>query len=324
MPRPAPAVSVVIPTRDRAHLICDALDSVRAQTFQDLEIVVIDDGSEDDTAARVHQWAATCGDRLRYLEQWPRGGGNAARNEGIRAARGRYVAFLDSDDVWDPRKLERQMAAIGRRPGHGAVYCGLREVDAESGAVLRVLAGRWPEGDLSRQLLVRDVTAPTSTYLVERSVLIDAGLFDLDLAARQDWDMWIRVAQRTRIACVQDALVDLRHHGGPRTASDPTRELRAHRRILEKYAPLRHRHGVRLRLQALAAFHRRTGRVHLNYMDARGGAIRHHLAALALWPVSPDGWAALIGAVLPRTLRRTLRRRWNAIFEGTPLAVRSH
>src|SRR6056297_76448 len=113
--RAAPAVSVVIPTCNRAHLIGDALDSVRAQTFRDFEIVVVDDGSEDDTVARVHRWAAEGGDRLRYIAQ-PRSGGNAARNAGILVATGRYIAFLDSDDVWAPGKLERQMALILARP----------------------------------------------------------------------------------------------------------------------------------------------------------------------------------------------------------------
>ncbi|QIE55940.1 glycosyltransferase family 2 protein [Pikeienuella piscinae] len=319
----APAVSVVIPTHNRAHLICDALRSVQTQTYSDMEIIVVDDGSDDDTETTVARWAGSASIPLRYIRQ-ARGGGNAARNRGIDAARGRYVAFLDSDDVWRPRKVEKQIALLKALPGYGAVYTGLREVEVESGAVIAAPQHAYPEGDLLRALLVRDATAPTSTYLIEKRLLQEAGCFDLELAARQDWDMWIRIAQRTKIGCVPEALVDLRHHQGPRTASDPTRELRAHRRILEKYAALRRRQGLRVRLSAHAAFHRRAGRVHFHYLDKRWSATGHYILAIAFWPFALDSWAALLGVALPAGLRSRLRRRWNTAFGGTILAIRSH
>ena len=327
IPDPAtlPRVSVVIPTHNRAHLICDALDSVLAQDWPALEAIVVDDGSDDDTEERVEQWRkhAAPAFPVRFVRQ-ARAGGNAARNRGIDEARGEFVAFLDSDDVWHPGKIGKQMAVLRSRPDFGAVYTGLREVDVETGEVLAEPPHAYPEGDLLDALLVRDVTAPTSTYLVRRALLVEAGGFDLDLAARQDWDMWIRLAATTKIGCVPEALVDLRHHAGPRTASDPTRELRAYERILEKYAPIRRRRGLHVRLAAQASFHRRTGRVQFHYLGRRGLALRHYLIAIALWPVAADSWAALLGALLPGAWRKTLRSTWNAIFGRTPLAIRSH
>ncbi|MCB4458428.1 glycosyltransferase family 2 protein [Leisingera sp. McT4-56] len=318
-----PTVSVVIPTHNREHLICDALDSVQAQSFRDLEIIVVDDGSTDGTRQRVAQWSEASELAVRYAGQ-PQSGGNAARNKGIGKARGRYVAFLDSDDLWHPDKLRKQVELLEARPGYGAAYTGLRETDAESGAVISEPRHAYPEGDLLNDLLVSDVTAPTSAWIARRALFQKAGGFDQGLMARQDWDMWIRLAQCAKIGCVPEALVDLRHHSGPRTVSDPARELAAYRRILEKYAPLRRQRGLRVRLAALSSYHRRAGRVHLHYLNRRGRAIGHYLMALALWPLAADTWAALLGAFLPATLRRQLRTRWNAIFGGTALAIRSH
>lgn len=324
-PGTRPTVSVVIPTYNRAHLIGDALDSVVIQDRDDIEVIVVDDGSDDDTEERIEQWCERTAPAfpVRFVRQ-ARAGGNAARNRGIDEAQGEFIAFLDSDDVWHPGKIAKQVAVLRERPDYGAVYTGLREVDVESGEVLAEPPHAYPEGDLLDALLVRDVTAPTSTYLVRRALLVEAGGFDLDLAARQDWDMWIRVAERARIGCVPERLVDLRHHSGPRTASDPTRELRAYKRILGKYAALRRRRGFRMRLAARASFHRRTGRVEFHYLGRRWVAIRHYLLAIVLWPFAPDSWAALIGALLPAALRQALRSRWNAIFGRTPLAIRSH
>ncbi|MBI6630259.1 glycosyltransferase family A protein [Pontibaca salina] len=320
-----PVVSVVIPTYNRAHILCDALDSVLVQSFTDLEVIVVDDASDDGTEIAVHDWRSRNRPPfpIRFIRQ-ARGGGNVARNRGIAEARGEFVAFLDSDDLWHADKIARQVTRLRARPDHGAVYTGLREVELSTGAVLAQHGHRFPEGDLLDALLVSDVTAPTSTYLVRRQVLLDAGCFDPALAARQDWDMWIRVAERTMIACVPEALVDLRLHSGPRTASDPTRELQAYELILKKYQPLRRSRGLKVRLAARASYHRRTGRVHLHYLGRRWRAIRHYLIAILYWPFAVDTWAALIGAALPARLRAVLRRRWNAIFGGTAIGIRSH
>lgn len=321
---PSALVSAVIPTYNRAHLVTDALDSVAAQSYRPLEIVVVDDGSADDTRTVVADWAAAHpGLPLRYVAQ-ANAGGNVARNRGVAEATGDYVAFLDSDDLWAADKIARQMALIDAQPGLGAVYCGIYESVIETGETRPMEPRGWPEGDILADLLVRDGTAPTSAWLVRRDLFDLAGPFDASLRARQDWDMWIRLAQHTRIGAVKAGLVDLRHHDGPRTISDPARELTAHREILRKYAPLRRRAGLRVRLAARATFHRRAGRVALHHRRRPLTALGHYLTAIALWPVAPDSYAALLGLILPPALRRPLRRVWNGVFGRTPLAIRNH
>ena len=216
------------------------------------------------------------------------------------------------------------MAVLAARPECGAVYCGVREVEAATGTVLADTPRAYPQGALLDRLLVRDVTAPTSTYVLRREVFEQAGGFDVSLQARQDWDMWIRVSERSQLGAVPEPLVDLRHHSGPRTISDPFRELEAHRAILGKYARLRRSRGYPVRLAALASYHRRAGRVHLHHAGAPFVAMRHYLLAIAIWPADPDSYAALLGWFLPPRLRRRLHAAWNRVFGRSILSIRSH
>jgi glycosyltransferase involved in cell wall biosynthesis len=319
-----PLVSVVIPTYNRCHLVTDALDSVAQQSWRPLEIMVVDDGSDDNTVEIVDAWAKVLrpGVSTRLIRQ-SRQGANAARNRGVDESAGVFVAFLDSDDIWHPDKIRRQMAILAERPDFGAVYCGVREVDLTTGKSEEERRA-YPDGELLDQLLVRDVTAPTSTCVVRRSVFEAAGGFDGSLPARQDWDLWIRISQHSKIGVVPDLLVDLRNHAGPRTASDPTRELRAHRQILCKYRQLRRERSFLMELRALASFHRRAGRVNMYYLRRPFRALAHYSVSVAVWPFSPDSYAAIIGWFLPVPWRRALRRRWNRAFGHTSVAIKSH
>jgi glycosyltransferase involved in cell wall biosynthesis len=318
-------VSVVIPTHNRAHLIIDALSSAVAQSWRPIEIIVVDDGSTDGTPDEVKRWhAATAPEISVQVIAQRSAGGNAARNNGSSAARGDFIAFLDSDDVWHPSKLRKQMAVLRARPQFVAVYCGIREVRAETGDVLVDSRRSYPQGELLEKLLVADVTAPTSTCLVYRAAFERAGMFDTELSARQDWDLWIRLSLQGGIGAVEEALVDMRHHDGPRTISNPLRELAAHRTILDKYTHLRQERGFKVKLASMASLHRRAGRVHLHHRNARLTAMGHYLLAVALWPIELDSYAALIGWFLPARTRRTLHIAWNRAFGRTLLAIKSH
>lgn len=317
-------MSVIIPTYRRAHLIADALESVIGQTWRPLEIVIIDDGSDDDTNKIVSSWAKKNQDLfLRYV--WQRNaGGSAARNRGIQEARGAMVAFLDSDDTWHPDKIAKQVAILEIEEHFGAVYCGYREVQAETGEVLDQPNTLLPSGDILSRLLVRDETAPTSAWIIRKPLLEWLGGFDISLAARQDWDLWIRLAAVTPIAAIEQPLFDLRHHGGPRTASDPTRELRAYKAIRRKNAALIAAQPLSVRLMARSAFLRRSGRVRLRYMERRISALGFYFLATAVWPFEPDNWHALLGWFLPVWFRKRLRRGWNKCFGKTRFAIRNH
>lgn len=198
----APAVSVVMPAYNAAACVRRAVDSVLAQTWADRELLVVDDGSGDATPAVL----AAYGERLRVLRQ-ANAGPAAARNHGLRAARGRYVAFLDADDWWLPAKLERQVALLDARPALGFCSTATRVVD-QAGAA----AADWPcsacNGALLETLFVRSaaVSGSTSGVLARRELLLAAGGFDERLRGFEDPDLWIRLAARAGYACIAEPL----------------------------------------------------------------------------------------------------------------------
>jgi glycosyltransferase involved in cell wall biosynthesis len=191
-------ISVVIPTYNRAREVGDAIDSALAQTRPALEIIVIDDGSTDETPAVLARY----GERIRVVRQNNQGVA-AARNAGIAVARGDLLAFLDSDDVWLPRKLELQAARIEADPELGLVHCG---VDFE-GTGIR-LDGM--EGSVASEMLRLDrsvIVAHGSGVMVPRRVVEEVGDFDGRMRVSEDWDFCYRVAARYRIGFVAEALV---------------------------------------------------------------------------------------------------------------------
>ena len=197
-----PAVSVIIPAYNAAWCIAHAVDSVLAQTFRNFELIVVDDGSTDDTATVL----ATYGTTLRVVNK-PNGGLSSARNAGISAGRGRYVAFLDADDRWLPTKLERQCALMEAQPE--LVFCStaaqLRSPDGES-------VGEWACGTSSLPTLAAIfatnafVAGSGSAVLARREVFARVGSFDESLRSLEDIDMWMRLAAAGAYACIPEAL----------------------------------------------------------------------------------------------------------------------
>lgn len=193
-------VSVVIPTHNRAALVSRAIRSVFGQTLAPREIIVVDDGSDDGTAPLLARTFPS----VTILRQ-ANAGVSAARNRGINAATGEWIALLDSDDEWLPRKLELQAKLLA---GHPEVrVCHTDEIWIRNGR--RVNPGRRhakPEGRIFRQCLPLCCVSPSSV-LLHGSVLADAGLFDPDLPACEDYDLWLRVFQRYRAGLVKEPCV---------------------------------------------------------------------------------------------------------------------
>lgn len=210
-----PTVSVVIPTYNRAHFLGAAVASVRAQTYPCLEIVVVDDGSTDDTARVV----AALGEGIRYVRQTNAGPG-VARNTGIQAARGDFVAFLDTDDRWLPEKTALQVAVLQRESGVALVGADMA-IEDERGTVqvasnfeLRGLKGLFTElagravPDAPRRLLAINFIN-TSTVLARRQVLLDTRGFDPRLRYGEDLELWLRIAAQHGIASL-DSVQEIR------------------------------------------------------------------------------------------------------------------
>lgn len=206
-------VSVIIPTYNRADLIAQAIDSVLAQSYPDVEIIVADDGSTDDTAAVVGAYGAC----VRYLALPHRGQPAATRNAGIRAASGELIAFLDSDDLLLPDKLAVQAAALAQNPAAGVVYSnGVYFRTTPAAPVGRVLDGLpAPSGAVFGALLVGNFLAPP-VVLVRRAALDATGLFDEspDFFAVEDFDLWLRLAAHTPFVYAPGDVAAIRRHTG--------------------------------------------------------------------------------------------------------------
>lgn len=208
-----PEVSVVIPAFNAAAFVVEAVESVLSQTFRDLEIILVDDGSTDDTLARV----ATFSGSVRTIRQ-VNSGVAAARNRGIDEAAGTYVAFLDADDTWKPQKLDRQLRVLRAMKSARASATAF-EVTDERGLVVEVRGGE-AQGALLRALLLKgNVVGTPSSVLAERSMLAEVGGFNPRLSQCADWDLWIRVSLRTEFAWVSEPLVRYRQHAGNMSGS---------------------------------------------------------------------------------------------------------
>lgn len=195
-----PAVSVIVPTRDRSALVCEAVRSVLAQREVCPEIIVVDDGSQDGTAAAL----AAFGERVRCLRQ-PAAGVSAARNAGARAAAGEWLAFLDSDDLWQPTKLARQLALHRQRPRLRASQTG--EIWIRNGVRVNPCRHhRKPDGDIFAASVARCVVSP-SAVMLHRALFAALGGFDETLPVCEDYDLWLRLGVRESVALLDEPLV---------------------------------------------------------------------------------------------------------------------
>lgn len=191
-PPPEPLVSVVIPVYNRAHLIANALASVFAQSYENIEIVVVDDASTDDLAAALAQFADP---RLRLVSHPRNRGAAAARNTGVAEARGEFVAFLDSDDVWRPGKLAHQVAAMQGQPSEVAGHVCAYEC-IKTGYPVRDIAPAWTAKTFRRRQFFGCTCGPGTTLLCRRAVFDDVGPLDEEFRRLEDWDWLLRLAAK--------------------------------------------------------------------------------------------------------------------------------
>lgn len=201
-------VSVIIPAFNAANTIVRAIDSVRQQNVGPIEIIVIDDGSADNTVDVVRNNIAD-GENIQVLRMQQNSGVSAARNTGIRVAQGKYLAFLDADDIWLPAKLQKQIARMEQDPTITLVSCNSRLI-SESGVPLKEGHRNRPpvEGtDAWKTLLVYNFI-PTPTVLTRTAVVKALGGFDVSLAVGEDLDLWIKLGIQGRIAILPDILIN--------------------------------------------------------------------------------------------------------------------
>ena len=202
-----PLISVIIPNYNYGKFLSEAIDSVLTQTYSNMEVFVVDDGSTDASAAVLRRYQG----RVRLLTQSNRGV-SSARNAGIKASAGELIAFLDSDDVWRPEKLARQVELFAK-PDVGMVYSGLRYIDTDGSPIKTTTSGIRGRVLKDMALLTEPgVKASGSSAVVRRICFETVGLFDEALSTSADWDMWRRIACRYEIDIVREPLVLYRQH----------------------------------------------------------------------------------------------------------------
>jgi glycosyltransferase involved in cell wall biosynthesis len=283
-------VSVVIPTRDRPELLALTLRSVLWQERVDAEVLVVDDGAGPGTAALVGSFADA---RVQLLRNNGPAGVSGARNSGVAAARGEWIAFLDDDDLWAPAKLVTQLT-VAAQAGAGWVYAGDVTVDED----LRVRAGAPPAVPQQVAAALRRynaVPAGASNVVVRRDVLDRVGRFDQELRTSEDWDLWLRLASTGLPACVPRPLVALRaHHAMASRAVD---------RMLADLDVIGRRHHIpvdRARHERWAAW--------MCLEDGRRwAALRHYARAVLAGDPASLGRAA-VALVNPQVTRRRAPR----------------
>lgn len=214
-----PKVSVIIPSYNSEKVVPLTIASALEQTFTDMEVIVVDDGSTDGT----RQALARFGNRIRYIYQENKKH-SGARNTGIKAAQGEYLAFLDSDDLWLPQKIERQVEILNQHPDVVLVCCVAEYIDQlgnparSSGISIERHAGvdEEPSTWTSRLFLGDAVPGGGSSAMVRRSALIQAGMFDEGLDYAEDWDTWMRLSFLGKFVLIPDHLILFRVSGWER------------------------------------------------------------------------------------------------------------
>lgn len=228
-----PLVSVILPTRNRADLVPGAMASVLAQSVPDLELIVIDDASDDGTSDYLAA-AANRDGRVRIVRNTVPQGGAGARNEGIALSRGSWIAFLDDDDEWLPMKLQRQLQRLESEPR--AVACSCSYVARAPSGAARTM--RVPQSVSLRQLLMRNCLGGASMCLCSAAVLKGIGGFDRGFASGQDFDLWVRLRQQGDVVSCDEPLAVHRAHGGLRITSDMRAQYLGARRFYFKHRGL--------------------------------------------------------------------------------------
>jgi glycosyltransferase involved in cell wall biosynthesis len=294
-----PVVSVVIPTYNRANILPRALESALAQTYDHLEVLVVDDGSTDNTAELVAQYAEL-DNRVRYLRQPQNAGVSAARNRGLREARGDFVAFLDSDDEWFPAKLEGQVERFGQVGENvGLIYCGVETIEGEGDS--------WtfrPEhrGDVYEHLLLKNVIHTGSGVIIRRNVTRSAGFFDEEIPAIEDYEYWLRIARYYEFDFVEAPLI--RYFD----ATDVARKSLDSQDNHDARAYFYRKHGAEMRKAKTAhLFLLESARRH-RAADHIVDAIRLGVQAIFLAPNSYPAYPFLLETVLPVKLYGLVRR----------------
>jgi len=305
-----PKVSVVIPAYNAERHIRETLDSVLAQTYRDFEVVVVDDGSTD----RTREIVGSYGGPVRCIAQ-ANAGPSAARNRGVREARGEFVAFVDSDDLWLREKLAEQVPLFDADGRVGLVYCHVQRITAD-GQPLPTPQMPKPTGQVFVDFLFRN-HCPTSAAVVRRECFERCGYFPEDMVWAEDWHLWLRIARRYEFAAARRVLARHRVHSSALTRQYEKAYLGA-RSVLE--SALEEGDGPAAGAARRRGLHRLDRNQALSLL-ARGEpreARRCFWRAVRNGPTDPHAAAGCLVSLLPGVFRRPLMRLWKRLAPWVP------
>ncbi len=225
-----PTISIIIPTYNRSQLIVRAVKSVLNQTYQDFELIVVDDASTDNTEEVVNSFDD---ERIRYIRHEENKGEAAARNTGIKAARGDYIAYQDSDDEWFPEKLARQIELLEHAsPEVGVIYTGFWKTENHRRTYIPFSWVKQKNGDIHKELLKGNFIG-SPVVLIKKECFSEVGLFDERLRNLVDWEMWLRISKQYHFRCVDEPLV-IAHYDSDNISDNLGSLIDATELVLEK------------------------------------------------------------------------------------------
>lgn len=223
-----PKVSVVIPAFNALKYLPETLKCLFNQTFDDFEVIIVDDGSSDGTA----EWASRIEEpRVKLITQANQGS-SGARNTGIKNSQGEFIAFMDADDFWQSTKLEKQVEVLEANPEVGLVYNWVDYIDEKGEPTGRIVKPD-AQGHIWDKFTERNLIECGSVPMIRRRCFDEVGIFDTSLDAAPDWDMWLRIAARYSFAVIKEPLVSYRQHSNNKSKNYP-KLLHDFRTIIEK------------------------------------------------------------------------------------------
>lgn len=260
-----PSVSVIIPAYNRANVIERAVQSVLNQTYQDYEIIIVDDASTDDTLEKLKKFKDK---RIVKIRNKKNRGPAGSRNVGIREARGEYIAFLDSDDEWLPQKIEKQAQALEMASSDvGVVYTGTWRIVGDKKFFIPSSKITHKEGNVYRSYLFGKYLVYTSAAVIKRACFYKIGIFDESFPAVAEWDLWIRISKYYEFKYIPEPLVTSYFTPGSMATHYPI-NFKATRMILEK-----HFTEIKKSRKALLYFYYKLARIYMGCIFNRIGII---------------------------------------------------
>ena len=294
-----PLVSIVIPTFNCESYIGEAVDSVLRQDYRSFEIIVVDDGSTDNTRQVLEKYRG----KIRYIYQ-ENGGRSAARNRGIKETRGEYIAFLDADDLWENNKLALQMEYFLKHPDVSLVYADALTFRGSEIVAPSMFQDREPfSGDCFLALL-RENFIPTQTVIVKKECFKNSGLFDEALEVSEDYDLWLRIAKEYKLSYVPKVLASYRLHEA-NVSQNVAKMTKAHEGILRKYVVQAGFKPV-LAGQILSYFYFKAG-YNLFSANKTKESREYFFKSISFWPLQLQPFKYLLLMLLPMPWLDTLR-----------------